>query len=139
MGEWVRCTVKEPFLEGDIIRWTQDVMEKEHPRRARSELIRVGEMEIRAQVEREDENGWVFLKVDTCSVTVDLTKTRRLRPEQKGKTIRRHRGTIMKGRPQRSRASWDQDARESVAETIRQDGGLAMSYNRTSGGRETGR
>jgi len=63
MGGWVRCTVKEPFLEGDVIRWTQDIKEKKHP--AREELVRVGELEVTAQVQSEDEKGWVFLTVIT--------------------------------------------------------------------------
>ena len=136
MGGWVRCTVKEPFLEGEVIRWTQDILEKKHP--AREELVRVGELEVTAQVQSEDEKGWVFLTVITSSVTIDLTKPPRLHAPKKGAVIRRHRGTIFKGRPQRSRAAWDQNARESVAEKALTAGGLAMSYNRMSRQGEAG-
>jgi len=129
MAEWVRCTVKDPFLEGDVVHWEEPIRER-HPKKR--DLVKIGEREVTAVLMKELRDGWLELEVISSTVIVDYTESRRANPEPKNKKIKRHRGTLFKNRARRSRKTWDNEARETVAETIKRDGGLAMSYNRRS-------
>jgi len=94
-AEWIPCA--SGFIEADVIRWHESVWHK--PRRRRGRAVNIGDRMVTAEV-IGDQGGWVDLLVRDCEVLREPTN-RKVAPLPNDMEVRRKRGTIEKGKPER--------------------------------------
>jgi|SRR5579863_3802077 len=93
-AEWIPCG--SGFIEADVIRWTEGAWEK---RRHRGRAVNAGERMVTAEVIR-DKDGWVDLLLRGSTVVSEKPGWL-LKPLPKNLEVRRRRGTIERGNPER--------------------------------------
>jgi hypothetical protein len=104
-AEWIPCG--SGFIEADVIRWKEAAWEK----RRRGRSVNAGDRMVAAEVLRDD-GGWVELLVRECTIVSEKPGWL-LKPLPKDVAVRRRRGTIERGNPERLRWS-DESARAAL-------------------------
>ena len=107
MEQWVSAS--DGFIEADVIRWNESVFA--NPRRGKGKPLRIGERQVVAEVLRTDRDGWVYLLVRACTITVDNFAGRNVLPLKFEAQIKRAKKTILRGKPERLLWS-DESARD---------------------------
>jgi hypothetical protein len=108
MAEWVSCG--SGFMEADVIRWKEAAWEK-RSRRRNARAVNAGERMVIAEV-ISDQNGWVDLLVRGCTIVGEKPGWL-LKPFVENLSIRRRRGIIERGNPERLLWS-DESARAAL-------------------------
>jgi hypothetical protein len=103
--KWIPCG--SGFIEADVIRWIEAAWEK----RRRGRAVNAGDRMVVAEVIR-DEDGWVELLIRESTVVSEKPGWL-LKPLPKDAAVRRRRGTIERGNPERLLWS-DESARAAL-------------------------
>lgn len=111
MSAWI--PLEKDFIEADVIRWEEAVFAT--PVRRSKKPMKIGVRRVTAEVLwGPDEGGWVGLLVRQCDILSETVIGQVVEKYKNGCGIRRARGTILRGKPER--LLWtDETARNVVA------------------------
>jgi len=114
MTGWIPLT--DQFIAADVIRWDEAVYANSSRRSRRP--VKIGTRRVTAEVLKgPDAQGWVGLLVRQCEVLTETVIGHVVEKFRNGRTLRRSRDTILRGKPER--LLWTEEtARDGVLASL---------------------
>ncbi|GMW05875.1 MAG: hypothetical protein AMXMBFR8_06720 [Nevskiales bacterium] len=114
MSDWI--PLEKDFIEADVVRWEEAVYAK-FGRRSRRPA-KIGTRRVTGEVLKgPDGEGWVALLVRQCEVLTETVIGQVVEKFRNGRSVRRSRDTILRGKPER--LLWtDETARDVVLASL---------------------